>query len=237
MLTNPTWMQIAVRLGLAVLAGALVGYNREARSQAAGLRTTTLVCVSACLSMVLANLMLQTQGPEPRSFLRLDVMRLPLGVLTGIGFIGAGAIVRRGDAVVGVSTAATQWFMTLVGMAFGAGQLGVGASVTLAGLVILWALEWADHNIRRQFRAGLSISAEAAALPESELRALIGEAGQRIVAWSVTYRDAGERYDVRAELEWRGRPRDRARPPALLGEVARRAGVREVDWSPQAISG
>src|SRR4051794_35136904 len=110
MLTNPTWSEIAVRLALAMVAGMVIGYNREARSQAAGLRTTTLVCVSACLSMVLANLLLNTPGPEPKGFVRFDVLRLPLGVLTGIGFIGAGAIIRRGDAVMGVATAATIWF-------------------------------------------------------------------------------------------------------------------------------
>src|SRR5436305_14418381 len=128
MLTNLTWIDIALRLGLASVAGMLVGYNREARSQAAGLCTTTLVCVAACLSMVLANLLLETALPQSSGVLRVDVMRLPLGVLTGIGFIGAGAIVRRGDSVVGVATAATLWFMTLVGLTFGAGQLVLGGS-------------------------------------------------------------------------------------------------------------
>jgi putative Mg2+ transporter-C (MgtC) family protein len=236
MLTNPSWPEIALRLGLAALAGVLVGYNREARSQAAGLRTTTLVCVSACLSMVLANLLLVTDGPDPRSFIRLDVMRLPLGVLTGIGFIGAGAIVRRGDAVIGVATAATLWFMTLVGFAFGAGHPALGGAVTVVGLVLLSALERADHVISRRFRSGLTVSADPAHLPEDELRALLTERGQRIVAWAVTYRDSGDSYEVRAELEWHGRPRDRAAPPDFLRGLAARPGVRTLDWAPQAIS-
>jgi putative Mg2+ transporter-C (MgtC) family protein len=236
MLTNPTWIDIALRLGLATLAGMLVGYNREARSQAAGLRTTTLVCVAACLSMVLANLMLKTVGPEPSNFLRLDIMRLPLGVLTGIGFIGAGAIVRRGDSVMGVATAATLWFMTMVGLTLGAGQLVLGCSVTVAGLFLLSGLERADHAIRRRFRAGLTVCAEPAHLAESELREILRTCGQSVVAWAISYRDSGVSYEVRAELEWYGHIRDRARPPEFLTGLAARPGVQLVDWSPQAIS-
>ncbi|CAN7220656.1 MgtC/SapB family protein [Phenylobacterium sp. LjRoot225] len=236
MLTDPTWLDIALRLGLATLAGVLVGYNREAHSQVAGLRTTTLVCVAACLSMVLANLMLKTEGPEPRDFLRLDVMRLPLGVLTGIGFIGAGAIVRRGDSVMGVATAATLWFMTLVGLTFGAGQLGLGSAVTAAGLVVLSGLERVDHAIRRRFRAGLTVCAEPAHLPESELRDILRDCGHGVVAWAITYRDGGDSYEARAELEWYGQIGDRARPPDFLVGLVKRPGVRQVDWSPQAIS-
>lgn len=236
MLTDPTWGDIALRLVLATAAGMLIGYNREARSQAAGLRTTTLVCVSACLSMVMANLLLSSTGPEPRSYLRLDVMRLPLGVLTGIGFIGAGAIVKRGDAVVGVATAATLWFMTLVGLVFGAGQLALGGAVTVVGLGLLWGLEWADSAIRRRFRSGLTVCADPSRLPETELRRLLASAGQKVVAWSVTYRDGGQTYEVRAEVEWRGRPHDRAEPPAFLHDLATQAGVRVLDWTPQTIS-
>lgn len=234
MLSNPNWIDIALRLGLAALAGMAVGYNREARSQAAGLRTTTLVCVSACLSMVLANLLLTMTGGNIDDYARFDVMRLPLGVLTGIGFIGAGAIVRRDDAVIGVATAATLWFMTLVGLTIGAGELALGVVVTLGGLLLLGALEWADHHIRRSFRAFLKISAERRS--EDDVRRIIEGSGQRVVAWSVTYRDGGESYEARAELEWHGHASDRADPPAFLQDLAAQPGVRQVDWSPQTIS-
>jgi putative Mg2+ transporter-C (MgtC) family protein len=175
-------------------------------------------------------------GPAPSNFLRLDIMRLPLGVLTGIGFIGAGAIVRRGDSVMGVATAATLWFMTMVGLTLGAGQLVLGCSVTVAGLFLLSGLERADHAIRRRFRAGLTVCAEPAHLAESELREILRTCGQSVVAWAISYRDSGVSYEVRAELEWYGHIRDRARPPEFLTGLAARPGVQLVDWSPQAIS-
>ena len=235
MLTDPTWEDVAIRLVLATIAGVAVGYNREARSQAAGLRTTTLVCVSACLAMVLANLLLHTDGSTGDA-IRMDVLRLPLGVLTGIGFIGAGAIVRREDAVIGVATAATLWFMTIVGLTLGAGELVLGATVTLGGLALLWALEWADLNIHRRFRALLLIHAEAERLSEDELRLLVGASGQRVIAWGITYSDGGTTYEAKAELEWRGHTPDRARAPVFLQQLAARPGVRQVAWTPQAIS-
>lgn len=231
-----TWVDVAIRLGLATLAGVLVGYNREARSQAAGLRTTTLVCVAACLSLVLANLMIQRPLEVSDDILRMDVMRLPLGVLTGIGFIGAGAIVRRDDVVVGVATAATLWFMTMVGLVFGAGELVLGSAVTLVGLLALWVLEWADLTIHRRFRAILHICAEPERFAEDELRQILDANRQKIIAWGVTYRDGGESYEARAELEWRGRTRDRAHAPAYLQTLAGHHGVRQVDWTPEPIS-
>jgi len=236
-MTHLTWVDVALRLALAAAAGMLVGYNRESHSQAAGLRTTTLVCVSACLSMILAGLLLHVDPhAADESVMRLDVMRLPLGVLTGIGFIGAGAIVRRGDVVIGVATAATLWFMTIVGLTIGAGELLLGAAVTLVALFVLGALGWADLNIRRRFRAVLHVAAEPERLSEAELRQLLAAAGQRIVVWSVIYRDAAESYEARVELEWRGHTRDRARPPEFLQDLAARAGVRAIEWAPQAVS-
>ena len=70
-------------------------------------RTTILVCLTASASMILGNLLLGTLGRATDTLVRMDVMRLPLGILTGMGFIGAGAILHRGNVVVGVTTAAT----------------------------------------------------------------------------------------------------------------------------------
>lgn len=108
------WGDIAVRLALSVFAGALVGINRGERGRRAGLRTTILVCVASSLAMIQANLLLPTVGKPPTSFITMDLMRFPLGILSGIGFIGAGAIVHRGDLVEGVTTAATIWYVTVM---------------------------------------------------------------------------------------------------------------------------
>src|SRR4051794_34326588 len=101
------WTEISVRLLLTTLAGFLVGLNRGERGRPAGLRTTMLVCLAAAVSMVEVKLLLGLTGRAPDSFINFDPMRLPLGILSGMGFIGAGAIVRRDDMIRGVTTAAT----------------------------------------------------------------------------------------------------------------------------------
>lgn len=111
---HPNWQDICVRLALTMIAGAIIGFNRGARGHAAGFRTTILVGLAASVAMIQANLLLSLGGKTPDSFAEMDLMRLPLGILTGVGFIGRGAILRRGDLVAGVTTAATLWVMTVI---------------------------------------------------------------------------------------------------------------------------
>src|SRR5436305_2364226 len=98
------WSDLALRLALAVAAGALIGINRGEHGRPAGLRTTLLVCLAAAISMIQVNLLLGLQGRPSNSFVMLDLMRLPLGILSGMGFIGGGAILKRDNMVQGVTT-------------------------------------------------------------------------------------------------------------------------------------
>jgi putative Mg2+ transporter-C (MgtC) family protein len=156
---HPTWIAIAVRLGLTVIASGLIGLDREARRQPAGLRTLILVGVAAAIAMIQANLLLPVDGKTSSSFSVLDLMRLPLGILTGVGFIGGGAILKRGDMVSGVTTAATLWLTTVVGLCFGGGQLGLGTAGTVLALVSLFSLRRIEHRWMRINRAKVVIRA------------------------------------------------------------------------------
>jgi len=132
---------------MTLIAGAVMGFNREARGHAAGLRTTILVGLAAAVSMIQANVLLPVEGKTTDSFGEIDLMRLPLGILTGVGFIGAGAILRRGDWIIGVTTAATLWIMTVIGLCFGGGQLALGCVATILAVITLWALRPIDVRI------------------------------------------------------------------------------------------
>jgi putative Mg2+ transporter-C (MgtC) family protein len=148
------WDDIALRLALTVVAGLVLGFDRSERGKAAGMRTTLLVCLAASVAMLQVNLLLPLAGRTPDSFVMNDLMRLPLGILTGVGFIGGGAILRRDDIVVGVTTAATLWLATVVGLCFGGGQLGLGAVATALGVFALWGLRlleaiYARNDARR----------------------------------------------------------------------------------------
>src|SRR5665213_773193 len=170
---DPTWQDIAVRLALTMIAGATIGFNRGARGHAAGFRTTILVGLAAAVAMIQANLLLSLEGKTPGSFAVMDLMRLPLGILTGVGFIGGGAILKRGDLVKGVTTAATLWVMTVIGLCFGGDQLGLGLAATGLAVITLRALRWIDMQIPREHRAMLVIVADAGGSPISELPDLV----------------------------------------------------------------
>jgi putative Mg2+ transporter-C (MgtC) family protein len=119
MVINLQWSDIAIRLLCAILAAGLIDFNRGEDGHPAGLRTTILVALAACLAMLQVNLLLPTAGRPANSFVMNDLMRLPLGILSGMGFIGAGAIVRRDNFVGGITTAATVRFVTVIGLCFG----------------------------------------------------------------------------------------------------------------------
>ncbi|MGI8770953.1 MAG: MgtC/SapB family protein [Acidobacteriaceae bacterium] len=225
----PTWGSIALRLFLAVVAGTLIGINRDERGRAAGLRTTLLVCLAACVAMLQANLLMSTAGKPPTSFVSMDVMRLPLGILSGIGFIGAGAIIKRGDRARGVTTAATIWFVTVLGLCFGGGQNVLGVVALVLALVVLSVMRRIEKRIPRYREASLIAKLTEGAPPEEELRTVLERGGVRLRNWSVVYDEAGKPCRVESSAQWRVRDGEIG-PPAAVQELSRRSGVSELSW-------
>jgi len=223
------WDEIALRLALTVVAGIMLGLDRSERGKAAGMRTTLLVCLAASVAMIQVNLLLPLAGRAEDSFLRLDLMRLPLGILTGVGFIGGGAILRRDDIVVGVTTAATLWLATVVGLCFGGGQLGLGAVATALGLFALWGLKLVERNLRQERNATLALEIETGGPSEEEIRRRIGEAGLTVASASLSLAAAGSRRTLRFTLRYPTTAGD-TRVPAVVAALARERGVAKVDW-------
>ena len=231
--TVPTylgWDEVAIRLALTVIAGALVGINRGEHGRPAGLRTTILVFLAASVSMIQANLLLATKGRSPDSFIMLDLMRLPLGILSGIGFIGAGAILRRGDRVLGITTAATLWFVTVMGLCFGGGQLGLGTVMLALAVLVLWGLKWVENHINRDQHALLLLTATADGPTEEEIRGTLLAADFRIISYAVVYAHASQ-FKFRCELHWKGR-NSAAQTPAVVHQLYSRPGVLRLLWKP-----
>jgi len=229
------WWEIAVRLALRAVAGGVIGYNRAAHGRPAGLRTTLLVCLAACIAMVQMNLLLNVQGRTAGSFAVMDVMRLPLGILSGIGFIGAGAILRRGDLVVGVTTAATLWYVTVMGLCFGGGQIGLGLAALGLGIFVLWVLKWWEGLRKQECRASLVLVTDADNPGEEELVARLGAAGYRIDRWAVEYVERAQVRRLSCEVHWQGGRQ--SRPPEFVREMAGRPQVREIEWKPMEAPG
>jgi putative Mg2+ transporter-C (MgtC) family protein len=223
---HPTLTDLALRLALAFVAGVIIGMNREARGHTAGLRTTILVGLAAAIAMMQANILLEVGGKDADSFSVMDVLRFPLGVLTGVGFIGGGAILRRGDFVTGVTTAATLWVMTAIGLAFGGGQLALGTAGTVLTLITLQVLKQVDLWIPRTHHAILTISSANGVPPD--LDPLVQPLGYR-------WRFLGMRRDIERgrfifsfELSWK-QP-DAAKPSVeILARISPRYDIERFE--------
>lgn len=128
MFTNLSWHDIALRLAVTTMSAGIIGFDRDEGGRSAGLRTNLLVALAACIAMIQSNVLINSSGRPSDPFVVMDTMRLPPGILSGIGFIGAGAILKRGEMVIGLTTAATLWFVTAMGLCFGGGQIGLGTA-------------------------------------------------------------------------------------------------------------
>lgn len=156
-------------LAAAAAGGALIGLEREVRGHPAGLRTHTLVCLVSALLLAGAT-------HPPAGVVGFDPGRVAQGLLTGIGFLCGGVIVRQGLSVHGITTAASLWVVSALGALFGVGALGLataGAAVTLAVLV---TFRWIDERLPETFVLDVSVAyRREGAFPEPEFRALLAE--------------------------------------------------------------
>jgi putative Mg2+ transporter-C (MgtC) family protein len=229
MRTSLHWTDVVMRLAVTVVAGLLIDYNRGEHGKAAGMRTTLLVCLAASVAMIQVNVLLPTVGRAEDSFVMNDLMWLPLGILTGVGFIGGGAILRRGNIIVGVTTAATLWLVTVIGLCVGGGQIGLGLAATILGLFALWVMKWIEDGLRRERRAHFSIEANASGPSEAEIRRRLGLAGLSIKGFEVMWAMAGARRTLNFEVQ-EFRSMTEIKTPDLINELALEPGVTELKW-------
>jgi putative Mg2+ transporter-C (MgtC) family protein len=223
------WPAIALRLIVTVIAGGLLGVERSRTGHAAGLRTTLLVTLAASVAMIQMNLLMESNGKPPSSFAVMDLMRLPLGILTGVGFIGAGAIIRKNELVVGLTTAATLWFATVVGLCLGGGQLILGSVATVIGWLVLWGLRWFEGRVERFQMGELKIVIAEKHLTAHDLRARLERAKFRIKSISVRHQ-AREHFDtLGCEIRWPATGGD-ADVPHVVAELEELPGLVELEW-------
>jgi putative Mg2+ transporter-C (MgtC) family protein len=228
-----TWSEIALRLFCTVAAGAAIGMNRGEHGRPAGLRTSILVCLAACLAMLQVNLLLPLAGRSSDSFVMNDLMRLPLGILSGMGFIGAGAIVRRDNFVVGVTTAASMWFLTVIGLCFGGGQIALGLVGAALGLFVLTGLKLFEDRMKQDHQGKLVIVTSLAGPAEEEIRAIIEDGGFRISSCAFAAASGADNLEFNCELQWRAKPYETKIPNAIRRLTSYR-GILRIAWTPQA---
>src|SRR5947207_2222290 len=183
-----TYRDMFLRVLMAFLAGCVVGWERESHGRPAGLRTNILACVASAMAMIISQvLFLDSAGINPPISWRPDPARLGAGILTGIGFLGAGTIMRHSSFVRGVTTAATLWFVTVLGLAFGSGQFALGFMGTGIALGTLFVLPRFEKHIQTDWYSTLTIALSLEALAEEELRKRIQGLGLIVKSIKLTH--------------------------------------------------
>ncbi len=135
---------VILPLGSALILGGFVGFERELVGKAAGFRTHSIVSVGAALIMMISIMMFESfKGQGAVS----DPSRIAAQVVSGIGFLGAGAIIRSGVSVVGITTAATLWVCAGIGLACGAGYYNIAIITTLLVILVLIVFRYLDQYI------------------------------------------------------------------------------------------
>ena len=227
--TTLGWGEVALRLGLAALAGIVIGFNRGRHGRAAGLRTMMFVCLAAAVSMVLANFIAIAAANNSGPPLRMDPLRLPLGILTGIGFLGAGAIVRRGNLTRGVTTAATIWFVTVIGLCFGGGQILLGLVSSGFAIVGLWLLPIPEHYIDQDRNGVVTVITRVDGLNEDQLCQRLAALHLQVLTLAVTH-DVTERLKtIRCDVQYHA-TQTFTLPPKLISDLSHHPGVVRVRW-------
>lgn len=230
MFTEPVFSQVLLRLGLAALTGAVIGWERESRGRPAGLRTNILACVASAAAMCLSQLTLEgLKGSGFGEQVRADPARLGAGVLTGIGFLGAGTIIRHENLVRGVTTAATLWLVTILGLAFGAGQFGVAFGGLAIALPTLFLLPHVERFVATDWYGKLAVAGRTEAISEDQIKKLVESKGATVrtikLGWSA------ENCEKRVILEIRCVRSARLNLPGMLvTELSGMPGITAVEW-------
>ena len=167
----------AVRLVVALILGGLVGYEREHSHRPAGFRTHILVSVGAALVMLTGEFVARAQGANST----IDPTRLGAQVVSGIGFLGAGTIIRNGSSVKGLTTAASLWAVACIGLAAGSGFYPGAILAALLTFVVLIALKILDRRVaQKRGHTTLEIRMSAYGIDVSHILRLAREQGHKV---------------------------------------------------------
>jgi putative Mg2+ transporter-C (MgtC) family protein len=221
------WDESLLRLALAAVLGGLIGVERELREREAGLRTHLLVALGSALFTIVGAYGFHAFLESGESVVRADPTRIAAQIVTGIGFLGAGAIIRQGLSVRGLTTAATLWVVAAVGLAAGAGYYSAAVITTALVLIALYPLRIVAYRILRRFRPedGRLLVELPVGQPPGAVIDELERIGARIDSMEVT--QEGDRRRLELDLAL---PRDTL-PARLVASIADVEHVAEVRWS------
>jgi putative Mg2+ transporter-C (MgtC) family protein len=212
------YAQILVHLVGALVAGGVIGMERTFQARPAGFRTHALVCLASSLLM-LATLYQDLWLPEQSTGeFRSDPVRMGQGIMTGIGFLGAGVIFREGITVRGLTTAASIWVTAAIGIMIGIGFYMPAAAATLLTLAALTFMRWVEERMPAHSYADHVLSfAREDVMSEDELRDLLKAHHFKIVNLSYRTAEDGQTFEYRMVIRTTHKRHFSALATKLLG--------------------
>ena len=222
-----SWEEELLRVAVAAALGGAVGLERELRDREAGFRTHMLVAVGSALFTLVSAYGFRDFLVHGGSVVRADPTRIAAQIVTGIGFLGAGAIIRQGLSIRGLTTAATLWVVAAIGLAAGAGYYSAAVITTLLALFSLGPLRGAAHVFTSRFRPETSrlLAQLPAGASPGGLITEIESLGGRLQALEIS-----QEADRRTVLIDVTLP-PRADAPSIIARLAEVEDVLEIRWT------
>ncbi len=221
-------VDILVHLAAALLAGGAIGIERSIHGRPAGFRTHALVCLSSSLLMLL-TVYQQDWFPSVGDTVRIDPTRMAQGIMTGIGFLGAGVIFKEGLSVRGLTTAASIWTTSAIGVLMGSGLYYPAFAATVLTLGVLAAFRWIENQLPSDRFAQHRIRfSRTEVMPEETLRELLARHGFSVSGLTYRLADDGRVFEYRMMI----RTRDDKNFMRLAHALSALPLVREFHLSP-----
>ncbi len=225
-----TLLDIFLRVLAAFVAGFLVGWEREVHGRPAGLRTNIMACVAGAVAMLISGMLCVAAANTGNGSIRADPARLGAGILAGMGFLGGGTILRHENFIRGVTTAASLWFVTILGLAFGAGLFVLGAIGVGFALLTLLVLTKFERNLESDWYATLTVYATLDAMGNEELRQRIESCGAVVQNLKLNYDFQKRLRTVICDLKCR-RPSRFDLAEKIVATLANAPGIQQLTWA------
>jgi putative Mg2+ transporter-C (MgtC) family protein len=220
---------IVVRVIGALIIGAAIGFERTFHGRPAGFRTHSLVCVASSLLMLVTVYQSHWMTETPIDAIRVDPTRMAQGIMTGIGFLGAGVIFKEGLTVRGLTTAASIWITAAIGILVGIGFYFAAVLGALATLAILAMFRWIERKLPSEYYAHHMLRFDRdKVMAEDDLRVLVGKHGFSIANLSSRLSEGGKQFEYRMVI----RSQDRKNAEALSAHLRGLPEVIEFRISP-----
>jgi len=218
-----------IRILLAILLGGSIGLERELHGRAAGFRTHILVCLGATI-ITLASTKLYPgfASLTSNNVVRIDPGRIAAGIVTGIGFLGAGVILRSEKAVRGLTTAASIWFIAGLGIVIGLGLYRLSFEATVFALATLFLLRKTESYIRQDWYATVKVKANRKEDLLGEIIRICQEHDLTVKGYEIEEDIQNDIVTITLDVRFKRR---QYTGQELVSDLSRRSGVRQVQWS------